>query len=302
VDLEGGLINIPFINSGNNNVIRAAGQLNASYVTNLWSSGTVMNWGQLNSCSAFDGGYGSLRRCGVGFAQSYDGNSMEAGMGLDVSTPYGNSLDGQIKPGEMYNPDDSYPMTVPFTVDTSATPEPTWGAYSTCHVSASGGECVMEHFNSQSFIFIGNGAGNRLSTRPYIFNANLRMATASNNVSVSITALDAGNGTCANPASGPISGLTFAIGTTWTPVSMPVNFSTRQGCIMVLTFGQATSTDNLEIGAVNFVPTPAAVVGPVSAPSEGATCNQGSSWLGAFSGYTYFCDGNTNTIKRAPIS
>lgn len=286
-------ISVPAINYGTNNHFENIGGLNVGYVLNAWSAGgnnnQFYNWGQLSSLSCQNGTNGTLGDCGVGYAQTYNGRTMEAGVGADLLTPWENTLGGQILPGEMQG------MTNSFTVDTSGSPEPSWGAYATCAITT-GSDCPVAHFNS-GFLYIGQH--NRLAPRGYQMAANLRMVSGSNNVQVIISAFDSGSGTCANPAANIAAG-TFTVGTSWTPIYLPVSFATRAGCVAQLQFGPGSATDWVQVGAVDFIPQPLALFGPATAPTEGAACTPSGTWLGVFSGFSYFCDGGT--VKRVAVS
>jgi hypothetical protein len=288
-------INVPAINYGTNNHFENISSLNVRYILNTWGAGgdnnQFYNWGFLSSCSAQIAGVGVNQNCGVGYSQQYNGRTMEAQTGGDFVTPWENSLGGQIQPGEIYG------MTVPYTVDST---ESTWGSYASCEVG-SAAYCPVDHFDGiEGYLYVGQH--NRIAPRNYQMGANLRMATASNNVTISISVFDSGSGTCANPADN-IGDLTFTVGTTWTPVFIPVNFATRAGCIVQIEWGPGSATDTLEIGAVDFIPVPAWTLQPETTPTEGSAC-QAPAIIGVDASYLYICSGTAGsyTVKRVAIS
>lgn len=292
---QGSTLVFPAINYGSNNHFENLSGLDIGYVLNNWGAGgnnnQFYNWGQVSSASSQFGGSGPTTIPGVGFAQTFNGHTMEAGVAGEYTNPWENILGGQIKPGEASG------LTTPFIVDTSGTPEATWGSYGACSIGTSN-FCLAVHYAGNQLIYI--GPHNRIAPHTYTMGANLRMATGSNSVQVAISVFDSGSGTCANPGSNIAAG-TFTVGTTWTPVFLPVNFTTRAGCYMQIEWGPGSTSDSLQIGAVDFMPNPNWVLGPTgSAPTEGGSCSVPGAWLGVYSGFSYFCDGGT--VKRAAVS
>jgi hypothetical protein len=299
----GGFLSNPVVIYGQGITLDNVTGLNIGYISNAWPS-NFLNWGPGNSCSAQAGGgsqSGAYTHCGVGLNQTYNGQSADFMLSGNFATPFENALSGKIKPGE-WNCNgslDPWPMSTCFTVDNT---EPQWGSYATCNIGTSG-FCQPNHYGSSFTGFIYVGPKNRLSPGSYMLQTYLRTVSSSNTVSASVSVYDDGSGRCTNPASN-IASASWSVTTTWNTFYMPVNFATRTGCILALQFGPSSATDTLRVGGTQFIPMPGWVVGPGgpsgSAPTEGGSCPVTNTWLGVFSGYSYFCDGGV--VRRAAVT
>jgi hypothetical protein len=296
--VTGGQLSAPVIIYGAGIDIEAVSGLNIGYITNAWPS-NYMNWGEFSSCSSYAGGAnGPLISCGPGLAEPYKGRTVESAMwGANVSPIY-NPLGGMIQPGEWGSPLSPTGMTVDNVVDPT---EPAWGKYAGCNLNPDS-QCLVEAFDGfNGYIYI--GPFNRIAPAAYRVEANYKSATAPGQVTLAVAAYSPGGGLCPSPP-GTVASIVLNATTSWQHVSLPVNFSGAAGCTLAVQLHLSSTTDQYRLGQFDLIPAPAegGVPGAITAPTEGATCSRGSSWLGAFNGYTYFCDYNSLTVKRAPIS
>ena len=185
-------------------------------------------------------------------------------------------------------------MSVGATIDPT---EPFWGSYAACNLGGAA-QCRPDHWDGfTGYAYI--GPHNRITDTTNIIEADFRSVAASSSFTMTIAAYDDGSGRCTSP--GTVANLTVSTTTAWNPyVSPAINFSGKAGCTLSVQFGSGSTTDQVRVGLFNVIPLPGFVLGPGTAPTEGGSCPAASSWLGAFSGYTYFCDGGV--VKRVAIS
>lgn len=286
--IVGGQLSNPVILYGSDISIENVSGLAPGFITNLWPS-QFINWGQNNDCSYYTGqGSGPIASCGTGLIQSFNGHDA---FGVNPVHPNNNILGGVITMNEWLN------VGLPTVFDPT---ELWWGQHAECGIG-SGIQCGpfvnWDGFNGPIPI----GPWQRITDAPMHLFANVSLKNSgSASVTLSITAQQPGS--CANPNFN-LANLTFtATFGVWTPIDLPVDFTGTIGCELGVQFEFGSATNVLEIGYFNFLPAPTSIPGPISAPTEGAACPKGSpasSWLGAFSGFTYFCDGGT--VKRAAI-
>lgn len=286
----------PAANYGTSNDFGTIDGNTTAYNTGVWDGfSQFFDWGTSTRCAKSIGN-GPPIPCGPTMAIGSNGSSVSRSITL---TGEMNPESGKILPGE-WNTNgaiDSRPMSVANVFDAT---EPFYQRYSGCNLGGAA-LCAPESFGGfGGYLYIGQNE--RLAPQPYIAQMDLKSASAPGQVQVTISAFDSGTGQCSSP--GAITSNTFTTATTWNapakPFAMAVDFTGKQGCILQIQFFNATTTDLYEVGYFHFIPTPNGVQGPLTAPTEGASCPRSSNWLGSFSGFAYFCDGGT--VKRTGIS
>lgn len=294
----GGQLSPPVVLYGQNITIDGVYGLNLGYVTNVWGS-QFLNWGYFNHCGAIaGGGTGPIVDCGIAVVSTESGQSAEAFYHGNTE-PVRNLQQAMIKPGE-WNANgqfDSAPMASNSQIDPT---EPGWGWSASCNLGGAA-QCQPWHFDGlNGNIFI--GPHQRIPDAPVFIQADWKTVTASSSFTLLISAFDNGSGTCGSP--GTVASFTISTTTTWTPwISTPFSLAGRAGCIFAPQLFAASTTDTFKVGYFNIFPAPNWIMPPTTAPTEGAACPAGTpygAWLGAFSGFTYFCDGGT--VHRVAIS
>lgn len=287
---------LPTIDYGTNNDFGIVDGSNAGYITNTWSNATpqFLGWGVNGKCSAFAGGIGPAVACGAAVVQGYEGRSIEPSV-TGTKIPYF-AMGGMITPWMWNNSLDG--MTSSGAPDTTA---PYWGASATCALGGSA-QCSIIHFNGfNGLLYIGQF--NQLYPGPYMLDATFKTLTAASSFELTINAEDSGTGQCSSGFSQLFNG-TINTTTSFTPITpVLVDMTGHQGCVLQVIFQVGSTTDTVVIDRFNFVPYPGYVRGPLVAPTYPGTCPAGTpsgAWLGAFSGFTYFCDGTT--VHRVGIS
>lgn len=278
---------LPSINYGSANDFENVGGSNAGLFTNVWSTqAQFYNWGKNSKCGAFSGGTGTSVACGSGFAQGYQGHSMEASVTGNVTHPYENSLGGMVTPGwNTSSALDSLPMSVGYAVDPT---EPFWGAYQACNLGG-GAQCQVYHFSGlNDVIYV--GPHNRIVDAPYDLAFDMKSAAASSTVRVQIVAEDSGSGQCTNPAF-PLADTTISTTTSWQSYTLPVDFTTRAGCVMAVHLFSASTTDQFRVGYFNFAPVPMQILLPTATPTVGAGCSGPNAIIGSNSSGPLSCIG-----------
>jgi hypothetical protein len=296
---ENGQLALPAFNYGSNNDFQDLAGPTAAYITNTWNSAInqFYNWGQKSTCSNYVGGIpGPLTNCGAGFAQGYSGHSMDSSKEGTVLGGHGeeNALGGQIVPGEWNtNPSLGGTMSVGFTIDPT---EPYWGSYAACNFSPSA-SCSPDAFNGfDGYMFI--GSHNRIVDGSYVLVADLKTVAAGSSFTMHISALDAGTGQCGT--TGDVAAPSITTTTSWAPVVIgPFSFAGRAGCILSVTFGPASTTDQLRVGFFNFVPVPQWQLLQVATYTSGASCAPNGALLGSDSTNLYMCV--AGTVKLLPF-
>lgn len=291
-------LSFPAIDYGINNDFGTVNGTTLAYSSNTWDGRTqFFEWGAGGRCQIAQGP-GAPVACAGSLVQGYAGRSISSSV---TGTKEVNPEGGKITPGE-WNTDgqfDANPMAIANVVDTT---EPFWGRYAGCNLG-SGALCSIEEFEGfNGFIYIGQNQ--RIADQPYVLQMDLESAGGAGQVTVTVAAQDSGSGQCSS--TGTVGTGTFTTATTWNaasqPFTMPVDFTGHAGCVLQVNLGSGSTSDLYRVGYFNFVPAPSSVQGPTTAPTHGAACLRGSSWLGAFSGYAYFCDNATLTVKEVPIS
>lgn len=302
----GGQLSNPFINYGTNNHFENIYGVNTGLMTNIWDPAVAgaINWGFASSCSMRQGGLaGPLTNCGVGWNLSYDGRDTSAaaeGAGLN---PWENAQSGEIVPGEWDDQSnlDSAPMSVKYVPDTT---EPYWGSYAACNLGPSTfNACRVANwdgFNGGLFI----GQHNRIYPGPVTIETNVKNATSSGTVTLTIQALDAGNGVCGGRAA-QLQTVNLSLTNAWQHFSVPVNFVGKTGCVLQVQWGQGTINDQMRVGEFTMVPVPQMSKVAVATFTAGTACQRAGSWVGSDATNLYYCKGSAEgagTIAALPYS
>lgn len=299
-EIRGGQLSNPVLLYGQNIIIEDVEGLNLTgYVQNTWPT-QFANWGYFNKCGAYaGGGTGPTVDCGFGLVSNESGQSAEAAWNGNTMDPGRNLQQSMIKPGEWDNNGsfDSAPMATNSQLDST---EPFWGWSASCNLGGAA-QCQPNHFDGlNGEIFI--GPHQRITDVPVFIQADWKTVTAASSFTLLIQAFDPGTGTCASP--GSVASFTISTTTTWASwISPPFSLAGRAGCIFSPQLFAASTTDTFKVGYFNILPAPNWVMGPATAPTEGAACPAGTpagAWLGAFSGFAYFCDGTT--VHRVAVS
>jgi hypothetical protein len=277
----------PFINYGSYNSFENLTGLNSGYLSNAWGS-NVMNWGTFSSCSAYSNQGGPLTSCFAGAVQSYDGHTPEATQHGNLVHPPVNFGGGQIVPGEWNTAGnlDLSPMSVGYVVDPT---EPYWGSYAGCNLGGAA-QCSIGHFDGfNGSILV--GPNQRIVDGPYMLNAEFKSATAGGQFTIYVAAFNSGSGFCS--AGGIIATKTITTTTTWTPVSIPIDFTGKAGCALQVQFYNATTTDQYRVGFFNFDPIPQWQLVPVRSFTTGSACSPNGAILGMDTSNLYICPNAT---------
>jgi hypothetical protein len=245
------------------------------YLTNVWnsSSAQLYDWGTATRCLIVSGG-GLPIPC-VNFGRS-------------------NTEPVRITPGMWDNNGafDHQPMSTIGTVDITA---PYWGSSATCNLGGSAACQVQEFYGLSGYMFIGQW--NQLAPQPYVLDATFKSKNAPSSFSLQISVLDSGFGTCNTGGFTVISTTTVNTTTSFSPAPASViDLSNSKGCTFSVQMYQGSTTDTISVDKFNLVPASLFTRGPVTAPTYPGSCpvgTQASSYLGTFSGYSYFCDGGT---------
>lgn len=287
----------PVINMGENNRFMGTQNTAVGFVSNAFGLSSFLNWGLVTDCTGWaGGGPGPLTPCGVSNMPGYTGITAESENIGNMVHPFVNAVGGFILPSEWNSNGslDSQPMTTATTLDTT---EPYWNRYTSCNIGT-GLTCAPTHWDGfNGFIYI--GPFNRIVDAPYLLNFDYLTPGGANSFFLTINTFNPLTGTGCSGGS-QVYQHQFTSSSSWQQATVVVDFTGQAGCILGVTFNNGGSTGSLHIGKFNFLPSPLKVQGPTSAPTEGAACPASSSWLGAFSGFTYFCDGGT--VKRVGIS
>lgn len=291
-----GTSGFPVINYGENNRFLGTQNTAIGFVSNTFGLSSFLNWGLLSDCGAWaGGGPGPITPCGISNMPGYSGRTAESENVGNMTHPFVNAVGGFILPGEWNSNGslDSQPMTTASTLDTT---EPYWNRYTSCNIGT-GLTCAPTHFDGfNGFIYI--GPLNRIVDAPYLLNFDYLTPGGANSFFLTIRTFNPATGTgCSGGAQ--VFQAQFTTSSSWQQATVPVDFTGQAGCILGVTFNNGASSGSLHVGKFNFIPAPLKVQGPISAPTEGGSCPASSSWLGAFSGFTYFCDGGT--VKRVAI-
>ena len=293
-------LSLPAIDYGSDNDFGVLDGSQSAYPTMIWDgSAQFLAWGRNAKCSAWAGGNGPAQACSASAVQSYEGRDIFPSI---FGTKASFILGGMINPW-MWNNNgsfDSNPFTQTGTADPTA---PYWGASSQCALGGSA-LCHSEHFNGLTgFVYIGPFA--QLVDGPYTLDATFKAASSLTQFFLIIRANDSGSGQCASGGTTTVFNGFVSVGNSFAPPTQQINFDLtgHAGCVLDISYTTGNATDTVFTDKFNLVPTPGYVRGPATAPTEGATCAAGvpaGAWLGAFSGFAYFCDGTT--VHRTPIS
>lgn len=288
-----GSASFPVINQGTSNQFIDTQNTAVLFVGNTFGLSSFLNWGFFSNCSGWaGGGSGPTTNCGIGNMPQNVG--LTADSEIYGTSPYVNPTLGFIQPGEWLTTLDSHPMTTGSKVDTT---EPYWNRSATCAIGT-GLTCAPTHFDGfNGFIYI--GPGNRIIDAPYQLSFDYQTPGGANSFFLTINTFNPATGTGCSGGS-QVYQHQFTTSSSWINQTVNVDFTGQAGCILGLTFNDGGSSGTLKIGKFNFIPAPLKVQGPTAAPTEGGACPGGSTWLGAFSGFTYFCD--NGVVKRVGIS
>lgn len=265
----------PTVNYGNSNDFGTITGNAMPYITDVWnaSSAQFYDWGANTHCLLTS--FSAPPIPCVNFGRS----SSEA---VKITPAMWNN-NGALDPN---------PMTTTGAVDLTA---PYWGSSATCNL---GGAkiCTPKSFYSfNGFMFIGQW--NLIAPTQYVIDATVKTTSAPTTFTLQIQALDSGSGTCSSGSFTVVAQESVTTTTAFGPIPpLPVNFAANAGCIIGVQFYSGSTTDTLSVDKFNFVPVPKYVPGPVVAPTYPGSCAIGiqpSSYLGTFSGFSYFCDGGT---------
>jgi hypothetical protein len=183
-------------------------------------------------------------------------------------------------------------MSTTGAVDLTA---PYWGSSATCNLGGSGICHVGSFYGFNGFIYI--GPWNQLGNMPYVLDATFKSKAASSSFTLVLSAQDSGSGTCNTGGYTVISSTTVSTTTSFSPAPAAlVDLSNSKGCAFSVQMFSASTTDTFSVDKFNLVPAISFARGPVTAPTYPGSCAigvQASSYLGTFSGYSYFCDGGT---------
>lgn len=306
---NGGQISNPVINYGTNNTFANVQGVNTGLMTNVWNSPTEqwINWGVESNCSMHQGGGGPLTNCSSGNIDSYNGHDTTAaqeGAGLN---PWENVKSGEIVPGEwdINGALDSAPMSIAYVADTT---EPYWGSYAGCNLGPSTfNTCRVQSFDGfNGLLYI--GPHNRFYPGPTMLEANLKNATSSGTVILTISAFDSGTGECSTSGvsrAGQVQQKSVSLTSSWQHFSIPVDFTNKTGCVVQVQFGSGSVNDLMEVGEFTFVPIAQMEKVAVATFTAGTACARAGSWIGSDATNLYYCKGSaegTGTVAALPYS
>jgi hypothetical protein len=274
------IMSFPVINYGFSNDFGVLTGNAMPYITNLWDgSAQFLDWGTNTNC----------------LLQSSSGPSIPCVTRDRGSDPV------RITPA-MWNNNgslDASPMTTTGAMDATATYS---GSSATCALGGAAICHVGAFYGFNGYMFI--GPWNQLSNIPYVLDATFKTLSAASSFTLLISAQDSGSGSCNTGGYTVVASETVTTTTAFGPAPpMAVDFSNSKGCTLGVQLYSGSTTDTVATDKFNLVPAPGYVRGPASAPTYPGSCPAGTppnSWLGAFSGYTYFCDGGT--VHRAAIT
>lgn len=286
ITVENSQYGLPVINYGYALSFKnTASTSNTFWMTNNWadSSNQFFNWGQNSSCQTRHAAGGPSMNCGVGFYQGWEGHSITGSMNGNNTAPYENELGGQILMSERGN-------VGPVVFDSS---EPYWGAYNTCPGVTF---CIYDHLDGPfSALYV--GYHNRLSPIKYVLNMNVKTPAGSNTFAVQFVSQDDGSGHCGSTGNfGYVGGNPST--TSWSTVSVPVDLTGKQGCVLSWQTQDYGSVSTFEFGMMNFVPDVNSTNYNVPSDSIYNTACQvpGREYGTSATGYKYVCV--AGTIKR----
>jgi hypothetical protein len=251
-------------------------------------------WGQNAQCSAWAGGNGPPIPCG---ASARDIGASQTGSAVPYFTEA-----SKISPWMWDNNGafDSNPMTTTGTVDGTAT---FWGASATCALGGAA-QCQTSSFYRPGFMFI--GPFNQLAPTKYMLDATFKTLSGSSSFTLTINAAQSvggGGDPCTSGFTQLYQG-TVSTTTSFGPPATPpvVDMTGHSGCVLNVVYSAGSTTDTLVVDRFNLVPYPGYIRGPASAPTYPGSCPAGTpnSWLGVFSGFSYFCD--SGTVKRVAVT
>lgn len=264
---HGTQISNPSFNYGSNNYFEHMFGLNSGlFVTGPYNNTTsFFNWGVFTQGECSNGSSGAANTlCFPGSVQGYNGHDAFATMMGNLVHPSENLLGGMIVPGEWTSGNG---MTTGITFDAT---ELYWGSHSECALTTST-DCVVQQFDGPSgYIVI--GPHQRITDTQYVLKANVKTSNAGTfTFSILISAQNA-TGTCSSPNFSLATANFTATNSGWTPIQMPIDFSTYAGCSLGVQFYNANSTNVLQVGYFNFVPFPGQLYIPLGTHTVGGSC------------------------------